>query len=195
MRFKSSVLLFVVVVAMSGFTFAQKTTAESMRAGLNNVDQQILDMAKDFPEDKYEFKLKPEMRSFREVLIHLAGGNVFAVKRAKDPAAQWGELDPKDYPNKAAVVAMLEKSLGESEALLKSVPDESLSKSISPWFAVMEHNAEHYGLLVAYYRANGLVPPASRPKPGKLGGRVRLLNISSPSTSLSLRGTVGPVAC
>ena len=24
------------------------------------------------------------------------------------------------------------------------------------------HSSEHYGLLVAYYRANGLVPPASR---------------------------------
>jgi hypothetical protein len=29
---------------------------------------------------------------------------------------------------------------------------------------VMEHSAEHYGLLVAYYRANGIVPPSSRPK-------------------------------
>ena len=25
-----------------------------------------------------------------------------------------------------------------------------------------QHNAEHYGLLVAYYRANGLVPPETR---------------------------------
>jgi hypothetical protein len=29
---------------------------------------------------------------------------------------------------------------------------------------VTEHSAEHYGLLVAYYRVNGMVPPASRPK-------------------------------
>jgi hypothetical protein len=35
---------------------------------------------------------------------------------------------------------------------------------VEPWIGVMEHSAEHYGLLVAYYRANGLVPPASRPK-------------------------------
>jgi hypothetical protein len=30
--------------------------------------------------------------------------------------------------------------------------------------SVIEHSAEHYGLLVAYYRLNNLVPPASRPK-------------------------------
>jgi hypothetical protein len=28
----------------------------------------------------------------------------------------------------------------------------------------LQHSSEHYGLLVAYYRANGLVPPESRPK-------------------------------
>jgi len=29
---------------------------------------------------------------------------------------------------------------------------------LEPWLGVLEHSAEHYGLLVAYYRANGLVP-------------------------------------
>jgi hypothetical protein len=28
---------------------------------------------------------------------------------------------------------------------------------------VVEDSGEHYGQLVAYYRANNLVPPASRP--------------------------------
>jgi hypothetical protein len=32
---------------------------------------------------------------------------------------------------------------------------------------VLEHSAEHYGLLVAYYRANGMVPPESRPSAEK----------------------------
>ena len=38
-------------------------------------------MAKDFPEDKYQFKLKPEMRSsFGDVIVHIASGNVYAAK-------------------------------------------------------------------------------------------------------------------
>jgi hypothetical protein len=28
----------------------------------------------------------------------------------------------------------------------------------------VQHSSEHYGLLVAYYRLNALVPPESRPK-------------------------------
>jgi hypothetical protein len=30
------------------------------------------------------------------------------------------------------------------------------------WLEAIEHSGEHYGQLVVYYRANNLVPPASR---------------------------------
>jgi hypothetical protein len=36
--------------------------------------------------------------------------------------------------------------------------------SLEPFLSVLQHSSEHYGLLVAYYRANGLVPPESRKK-------------------------------
>lgn len=121
-------------------------------------------MAKDFPEDKYDFKLKPEMRTFGAVMVHIASGNVYAAKAGRGEKVNWDELDPKDYPTKASVVALMEKSIADAEATLKSVPDASLSKLAEPWISVLEHSAEHYGLLVAYYRANGLVPPESRPK-------------------------------
>ena len=78
--------------------------------------------------------------------------------------AGWDELDPTDYKTKAQVVSLMEKSISDAEATLKSLPDNSFAKTIEPWISVTEHSAEHYGLLVAYYRANGLVPPQSRPK-------------------------------
>jgi hypothetical protein len=62
------------------------------------------------------------------------------------------------------VVALLEKSISDANATPKILPDASFAKSVEPWLSVMEHSAEHYGLLfVAYYRANGLVTTASRP--------------------------------
>jgi hypothetical protein len=167
MRIKTLVL-FSVILALSSALFAQKkadTPAESVRKHLASVDRRLLEMAKDFPEDKYDFKLKPEMRSFGEVLVHLVSGNIYATQSAKgDPKAEWGELDAKKYPNKAAIVALLEKEFAASEAALKALPDSAFSKTVDPYLSVTDHNSEHYGLLVAYYRANGLVPPASRPK-------------------------------
>lgn len=163
-RFGFLLILFVVA---SGPCLAQspgRSTAESVRGLFNSVNRRVLDMAKDFPDNQYDYKLKPEMRAFGAVLVHIASGNVYAAKAGRGEKVQWDELDPRDYHTKTDVVALLEKSIADANATLKAVPDASFGKSIEPWVSVIEHSAEHYGLLVAYYRANGLVPPASRPK-------------------------------
>ena len=143
---------------------APRSTAEAVRGHFRGINHQVLEMAKDFPEDKYDFKLKPEMRSFGEVLVHVASGNVYAAKIAHGEKVNWDELDPKDYKGKTAIVNMLQKAIDDSENAMKGLPDSAFTKSVEPWASVTEHSAEHYGLLVAYYRANGLVPPASRPQ-------------------------------
>jgi len=140
------------------------STPESVRGHFASVNRRVLEMAKDFPEDKYNFQLKPEMRTFGAVIVHVASGNVYAAKAGRGEKVNWDELDPKDYATKAQVVALMEKSIADADATLKSLPDDSFAKSVEPWLSVTEHSAEHYGLLVAYYRANGLTPPESRPK-------------------------------
>ena len=141
-----------------------RSTAQSVRGHFASINRRVLEMAKDFPGDKYDFRLKPEMRSFGAVIVHIASGNVYAAKAGRGENVNWDELDPKDYKTKAEVLALLQKSIGDADATLKGLPDDSFSKTVEPWLSVTEHSAEHYGLLVAYYRANGLVPPESRPK-------------------------------
>jgi uncharacterized damage-inducible protein DinB len=135
-----------------------------VRGHFASINRRILEMAKDFPDDKYDYRLKPEMRSFGAVIVHIASGNVYAAKAGRGEKVNWDELDPKDYKTKATVIALLEKSIAEADATLKNLPDDSFAKTVEPWLSVTEHSAEHYGLLVAYYRANELVPPESRPK-------------------------------
>lgn len=160
--------LFLAVMALSAFAQSGlRPTAEVVRGHFQTINSKILEMAKDFPEDKYDFRLKPEMRSFRELIVHIAGGNVYAARAGRGENVAWDdslELDPRQYKTKAAVVAMFEKTVNDANAALKALPDSSFAKTVDPWVDVTEHSAEHYGLLVAYYRANGLVPPVSRPK-------------------------------
>jgi len=141
----------------------QSSTPGELSQTFAAVNRQILEMAQDFPEDKYSFRLRPEMRSFGEVIVHIMSGNVYAAKAGRGEKANWDELNAKNYPTKAQIVAAFQKSIADSTAVLKASP-EAYKKSIDPWLSVIEHSAEHYGLLVAYYRANGIVPPASRPK-------------------------------
>jgi uncharacterized damage-inducible protein DinB len=158
-------LVVLLAAALPALTWAQqRSTAQSVRGHFASVNRRVLEMAKDFPDDKYDFRLKPEMRSFGAVIVHIASGNIYAARAGRGEKVEWDELDAKNYKSKAEVVALLEKSISDADATLKALPDDSFSKSVEPWLSVTEHSAEHYGLLVAYYRANGLVPPASRPK-------------------------------
>jgi hypothetical protein len=150
--------------ACAGQEGAPQTTAKTVRENFTSINPKILTMAQDFPDQKYGFRLKPEMRSFGEVIVHVTSGIVYAGKAGRGEKVQWTEIDPKGYTTKASIVALLEKAVADSEATLKALPDASFAKTIEPWDDVTEHSAEHYGLLVAYYRANGMVPPESRPR-------------------------------
>jgi uncharacterized damage-inducible protein DinB len=141
-----------------------KTAAQIIGGQFTSVNQRVLDMVKDFPEDKYSYKPSPEVRAFPEVAVHVMSGVVYAAKAGRGEKASWDEIDPKGYRTKAQLVAAFEKSLTDATAALKALPPDRLAQAPDPWVSVLEHSAEHYGQIVVYYRANGLVPPASRPK-------------------------------
>jgi hypothetical protein len=166
--YKNRILIPSLLVVLAASSPAQQKTpptpAREITAVFAGVNKQILDMAKDFPADKYDFRLKPEMRSFGEVIVHVAGGNAFAAKKGRGEEAKWEEIDAKNYKTKDQIVAMFQKTITDATAALKALPEDRFAKDLSPWLGVIEHSAEHYGLLVAYYRANGMVPPESRPK-------------------------------
>src|SRR5229473_2322580 len=157
----SALLLMAVTTTMAQQPKPQQTPAQQVRRYFDGVNKQVLEMAEDFPADKYDFRLRKEMRSFGEVIVHVMSGNVYAAKAGRGEKANWDEVDPKNYRTKPDIVAALQKSIADCAATLKSHPMAE-GKSIEPWIGVMQHSSEHYGLLVAYYRANGLVPPASR---------------------------------
>lgn len=160
----AAIVCFLSLALLSHAQNSAPSAADSVRAHFHSINQKVLDMARDFPEARYDYRMKPEMRSFGELIVHIAGGNAYAAKAGRGENVSWDDFDPKDYKTKAAIVALMEKTITDADATLKAWSDESFSKHIDPWLDVTEHSAEHYGLLVAYYRANGLVPPSSRPK-------------------------------
>src|SRR5207302_8071820 len=142
------------------------TPAQSITGNFNSINQRVLEMAKDFPEDKYDYRPSKEVRSFGEVILHIMAGNTFAAKVGRGEHANWDaeEVNPKLYKGKTEIVAAFQKSVDDATASLKAIPAERFTKSLAPWVSVIEHAGEHYGQLVVYYRLNGIVPPASRPQ-------------------------------
>ena len=143
----------------------------------NDIGRKLTAMAEDFPEDKYDFKPTPAQRSFAEQLLHAAGANYFFTNPATGKKMPAGE-DPKraDYKTKADVAAFVKRSFEDGAAAIKTKGDKGMSDLLVDPFAnqqtrvsdmawgLIEHNGEHYGQLVGYFRTAGLVPPESRPK-------------------------------
>ena len=151
----------------------------------NEVGRKLIDMAGDFPEDKYDFKAAKTTGTFAERLIHAAATNYFFTNLATGQKAP-GEEDPPraQFKNKAAIVAYVKKSFAEGAAAIKAKGDKGILDLVVDPFAqdipgqagkeeirlsdlaygLIEHSGEVYGQLSVYYRVAGLVPPESRPK-------------------------------
>ncbi|MGB8543185.1 MAG: DinB family protein [Candidatus Acidiferrales bacterium] len=143
-----------------------KTPAEAVLEAWNDVGNRLITMAQDWPEDKYTYKLTPNVRSFQEVLLHVAGSNYDFLNHVSGSKLGEAANDPAvaNYKTKAATVEYLKKSVTDGAALIQKEGDAGILNRLDYWIGYVEHMGEHYGLLVAYYRANGQVPPESRPK-------------------------------
>jgi len=170
-------ILFVVLLVLSGSariaqaqdgaqTKAPRTPTKAVVDNWNDVGGRLITMAEDWPEDKYSYKLTPQVRSFQQVILHIAGANYDMINRLTGTKAGDARNDPpvNEYKTKAETVAFLKKSLEDGAALAEKEGDAGVIKHLEDWIGYTEHMGEHYGLLVAYYRASGGVPPESRPK-------------------------------
>jgi pimeloyl-ACP methyl ester carboxylesterase/uncharacterized damage-inducible protein DinB len=147
----------------------------------SDIGNSVIAMAQDFPEDKYDFKVQKDQRTFAQVVLHVAGVDYLLIR-----AVSGSKIGPdlgKDAENpsrdvfktKADVVKLIQQAVADGANLIKEQGDAGLDKTTKfafgnrlvhnsyNWLFAIEHSGEHYGQLVVYYRANNMVPPASRP--------------------------------
>ncbi|MDP8981545.1 MAG: DinB family protein [Acidobacteriota bacterium] len=141
------------------------TPVQVMQRQYDDVNRRLLAMAEDFPEDKYDFKPAPDVRTFAEQILHATEGNFYtakAAKAARGEKVEWADPSREKYKTKAQVVAWVKESIAEINGVLKVQTDAQIIQRLGLWAGLLEHAGEHYGQLVVYYRANGLVPPETR---------------------------------
>lgn len=156
--------------------FAQSSSpVTASRMLWEDVTNYIVQSATDMPEDKYSWKPTPAVRSFGELIAHVAGAqDMFcAVALGEKPPAE--DAVEKAATTKDALVKALKASndhcrrayvQGDADAMgMVDVFGQQQSKL----FVLMmnaTHDNEHYGNIVTYLRMNGMVPPSSRPRSG-----------------------------
>jgi uncharacterized damage-inducible protein DinB len=130
----------------------------------NDIGDKVVKMAEEFPEQKYDFKPVDGVRTFADVLRHVAFWNNYLARTVRGEKVDTApnELSKTEYATKAKIVAALKQSVADAAAELQKQPDTPPLKVADGFTAFIGHNGEHYGQLVVYFRLNGLVPPASR---------------------------------
>jgi uncharacterized damage-inducible protein DinB len=142
-----------------------------------NAKRDIVESAEQMPEADYSFKPIDTVRTFGEVLAHVADSNYFYCARSKGepPPVPDGTLE-KTATTKAAIVKALGESVAYCDAVYKSLTPESAAELVKagqsqipraqPLFANASHNVEHYGNLVTYFRLKKMVPPSTKREGG-----------------------------
>ena len=152
--------------------------AEEILEMWNFIGNKLVAMAQDFPEDKYDFKVQKDQRTFALNLLHAAALDFVLIRRISGsnfgPDFGEGDNPSRDlFKTKADVVKFVQEAVADGAKVIQQQGDAGLDKTTKffgnrlahnsyIWMSAIEHSAEHYGQLVVYYRANNLVPPDSR---------------------------------
>ena len=194
MRRSSLVLVAVTLLAVVGTSFYSqgqpqnqpprpaRSRADETLAMWNSIGNKLIAMAQDFPEDKYDFKVQKDQRTFAQTLSHVAGVDYLLMRTVSGPniGPDLGKdvVNPSRdvYKTKADVVNLIQQAVADGANLIQQQGDAGLEKTTKfpfgnklvhnsyNWMFVIEDSGEHYGQLVVYYRANNMAPPASRPR-------------------------------
>ena len=155
-----------------------RSRSDEMLERWNDIGNKLIAMAQDFPEDKYDFKVQKDQRTFALNLLHAAALDFVLIRRISgtNVGPDFGEGDNPtrdQFKTKAEVVKFVQEAVADGAKVIQQQGDSGLDNTSkffgnrlahnsAIWTMAIEHSGEHYGQLVVYYRANNLVPPDSR---------------------------------
>jgi uncharacterized damage-inducible protein DinB len=145
-----------------------------LRTQWEQTEDLVMGIAGIIPESLYDFRPTPEVRSFRELLTHIASENALYMPMvAGVPMSNRDRIEA--LQGRDEILQALQESYDYGTRTLARMTDETAADVIDMrgqralrWYAVLFNiwdNMDHYGNLVVYVRLNKLTPP--RPPAGR----------------------------
>jgi uncharacterized damage-inducible protein DinB len=136
----------------------------------NSAIGDVVAAAQKMPEENYSFKPTPEVRSFGQLVGHVADANFMFCALVSGETMPQKDIE-KTKTSKADLVAALKESVAYCNKVYDGMTDAKgaeLTKFMDFKLARLSvltvntaHTDEHYGNMVTYMRLKGLVPPTS----------------------------------
>ncbi len=128
--------------------------------------------AEKMPEANYGFRPTPEVRTFGQIVAHVADDqyNICSMAKGEARHAAYTEIE-NTLSSKADLVIALKQAFAYCDGIYESMTDAAAAeivrsgKYVAPKLGILNFNTwhtwEHYGNIVVYMRMKGLVPPSS----------------------------------
>jgi hypothetical protein len=154
---------------------ASNPLSSTVRKILNDNAKNLVASAEEMPADKYGYQPTPEIRTFGQVVAHIAMVNNGLCSKLFTPAAPMPEKI-SDTDSKEKLVDGLKASMDYCDQAFSKLTDANLSEMIPSFggrqmtrlgvaLIVTNDLIDHYAGIAIYLRLNKLLPPTAQKKP------------------------------
>jgi uncharacterized damage-inducible protein DinB len=178
--------ILAVFVAIPGALFGQAKSQAQAAAAANPITASergvysfvsgaVIHAAEKMPEENYSFKPTPEIRSFGQLVGHVADASYMFCSTALGESNPGKDVE-KTKTSKADLVAAVKDAVAYCNKAFDNMTDAKgaeLTKVMNIPLAKLTvlslntaHTDEHYGNMVTYLRLKGIVPPTSENQSG-----------------------------
>jgi uncharacterized damage-inducible protein DinB len=157
---------FLLAAARITLIRAQNPLLDDARTNYDEVKSFILRSAQKMPEENYSFRPAPRIRTFGQILGHLADEQYLFCSAAKDENRA-ADVEKKKT-SKADLIAALNDAFAYCDSVYGSLNDQTVMEKAKNgksrlhmlWGNTIQDNL-HYGNLITYLRIKGIVPPST----------------------------------
>ena len=131
---------------------------------------EVIAAAEKMPEENYSFKPTPDVRSFGQLVGHVADSQYFFCSTATGETTPVSKAE-KSKTAKADLVAALKEAVAYCNKAYAAMTDANGSQmtklmnfdvaKLTVLSVNTAHAYEHYGNMATYMRLKGIVPPSS----------------------------------
>jgi uncharacterized damage-inducible protein DinB len=164
-------VLFVVPFAALSLLAQDNPLSSAVTTQFNMGKTNLVKAAEKMPEENYSYKPTDAVRSFGELIGHVANAQYMFCSSAAGEASPSKVNIEKDKHAKADLVQALKDAFAYCDKAYAGMTDANAAQKVKffgreqPKLGVLTfnnmHNFEHYGNVVTYMRLKNLVPPSS----------------------------------
>ncbi|MBI3694618.1 MAG: DinB family protein [Acidobacteria bacterium] len=161
-------MVFVAAIAANCALQAQNPLIAEAKQAYTGIKNNLTKMAEKMPEENYSFKATPDIRTFGQLVAHVADAQTRTCSAVKGEQKQ---ANAASKTSKADLVAALKDSFAECDAAFDSLTDATATEMVragrgqrsklGTLIGITTHDNEEYGYMAVYLRLKGVVPPSS----------------------------------